>query len=136
MDCQDKTFLYQKLTLIIDSVRAGNIENQIQLVLFQHLPQDIGRLLNDLDITVLIHGIKAFQNRCQKPFTSVGTETQPDQCPGAGNDITKLPFQLGMRVESRNCPFIEKGACIGKLHLATVPFKKRDSGFFFQSLNA
>ena len=39
--------------------------------------------------------------------------------------ITKLPFQLGMRVEGRNCPFIEKGACIGKLHLATVPFKKR-----------
>ena len=101
------------------------------IVLFQHLPQDIGRLLNDLDITVLIHGIKALQNRCQKPFTSVGTETQPDQCPGAGNDITKLPFQLGMRVEGRNCPFIEKGACIGKLHLATVPLKKRDSGFFF-----
>lgn len=57
-DCQDKTFLYQKLTLKIDSIRAGNIRESDPACL-QHLPQDVGRLLNDLDITVLIHGIKS-----------------------------------------------------------------------------
>ena len=135
-DGQHDGFIEQQLVAEGHGVGVGNVYDEIQLILFQHMPEGGRGKLDGVDLAVGELLIKGGEDGGQEQVAPVGADAELEQLAASQGDVAELGVQPPEGGLGLFGPRAEQAPGVGQLQPVPAAGEQRRAQFLFQRLQA